>query len=118
MVLTTSSKPAQAGLHFECVAAPGYEPSMMYGKFSMKTLSVTVSDAPSALKIAPDSSRLQGPGRAPPAADRQASPERTDLEINAQPLWPLFQQEISHALGVEVQDVTKDKGLIHDLVAT
>ena len=41
-----------------------------------------------------------------------------DLEIDAELLWPLFQQEISDALGVNVEDVTKDKGLIHDLGAT
>jgi hypothetical protein len=41
-----------------------------------------------------------------------------DLEIDAELLWPLFQQEISDALGVNVEDVTKYKGLIHDLGAT
>ncbi len=38
-----------------------------------------------------------------------------DLEIDAELLWPMFQKEISDALVVEVQDVTKDKGLVHDL---
>jgi hypothetical protein len=41
-----------------------------------------------------------------------------DLEIDAELLWPLFQQQICDALGVNLEDVTKDKGLIHDLGAT
>jgi hypothetical protein len=40
-----------------------------------------------------------------------------DLELNADALWPMFQREISDALGVDLEEVTKDKGLIHDLGA-
>jgi hypothetical protein len=40
-----------------------------------------------------------------------------DLELDADALWPMFQREISDALGVDLEEVTKDKGLIHDLGA-
>ena len=40
-----------------------------------------------------------------------------DLELDADALWPMFQREISDALDVELDEVTKDKGLIHDLGA-
>lgn len=41
-----------------------------------------------------------------------------DPEIDADTLWPLFQREISDALGIESEDVPKDAGLIYDLGAT
>jgi hypothetical protein len=40
-----------------------------------------------------------------------------DLELDADAVWPMFQREISNGLGVEVEAVTKEKGLIHDLGA-
>ena len=40
-----------------------------------------------------------------------------DLELDADALWPTFQREISNGLGVEIEAVTKDKGLIHELGA-
>jgi hypothetical protein len=41
-----------------------------------------------------------------------------DFELDADVLWPMFQREISDGLGVSADEVTKDKGLIHDLGAT
>jgi hypothetical protein len=41
-----------------------------------------------------------------------------DPELDADALWPMFQREISGALGVDAAEVTKDKGLIHDLRAS
>jgi hypothetical protein len=40
-----------------------------------------------------------------------------DLELDADDLRPMFQREISDGLGVNADEVTKDKGLIHDLGA-
>jgi acyl carrier protein len=40
-----------------------------------------------------------------------------DLELDAHALWPIYQREISDALGVDIENVTKEKGLIHDLGA-
>jgi hypothetical protein len=40
-----------------------------------------------------------------------------DLELDADALWPMFQREISDALGVDLEEATKDKGLIQDLGA-
>ena len=41
-----------------------------------------------------------------------------DLELDAHSLWPIYQRAISDALGVDLDEVTNDKGLIHDLGAT
>jgi hypothetical protein len=41
-----------------------------------------------------------------------------DREFDADALWPMVQHEISGALVVDTADVTKDKGLGHDLGAT
>jgi hypothetical protein len=41
-----------------------------------------------------------------------------DLELDAHDLWLMYQRTISDALGVDLDEVTKDKGLIHDLGAT
>jgi hypothetical protein len=41
-----------------------------------------------------------------------------DLELDADTLWPTYQRAVSDALGVDLEEVTKDKGLIHDLGAT
>jgi hypothetical protein len=40
-----------------------------------------------------------------------------DLDVDANILWPLYQQQLAEALDVELSDITKDKGLIHDLGA-
>ena len=40
-----------------------------------------------------------------------------DLDADADILWPLFQREVSDALGVELWEVTKDKWLVQDLGA-
>jgi hypothetical protein len=40
-----------------------------------------------------------------------------DLDLDADALWPMFQREISNGFGVDIEAVTKDKGLIHDLGA-
>ncbi len=40
-----------------------------------------------------------------------------DLELDADAFWPILQRLISDALGVDLEDVTKDKGLVHDLGA-
>ena len=40
-----------------------------------------------------------------------------DSDLDADALWPIFQRAISDALGVEPEEVTKEKGL-HDLGAT
>jgi hypothetical protein len=40
-----------------------------------------------------------------------------DVELDADAFWPLFQREISDALGVDLHEVTKEKGFIHDLGA-
>jgi hypothetical protein len=40
-----------------------------------------------------------------------------DSDLDADALWPLFQRAISDALGVEPEEVTKEKGL-NDLGAT
>jgi hypothetical protein len=40
-----------------------------------------------------------------------------DLDLDADAIWPILQREISDALGVDIETVTKDKGLIHDLGA-
>jgi hypothetical protein len=40
-----------------------------------------------------------------------------DLDLDAHALWPMFQREISNGLGVDIEAVTKEKGLIHDLGA-
>ena len=44
-------------------------------------------------------------------------PEGLDLDADADSLWPLFQRDVSDALGVELREVTKDKWLAHDLGA-
>jgi hypothetical protein len=41
-----------------------------------------------------------------------------DLDIDADLLWLLFQRELSDALGVDLCELTKDKGFVHDLGAT
>jgi hypothetical protein len=41
-----------------------------------------------------------------------------DFDLDADALWPIYQQAISNALGVEPEEVTKEKGLIQDLGAT
>jgi hypothetical protein len=41
-----------------------------------------------------------------------------DLQLDADILWPIYQRAISDALGVDLEEVTKDKGLVHDLGAT
>src|SRR5690242_16437800 len=38
-----------------------------------------------------------------------------DLELDADALWPIYQRAISDALGVDLEVITKEKGLIHDL---
>jgi hypothetical protein len=38
-----------------------------------------------------------------------------DLDVHADILWPLFQCDVSEALGVELWQVTKDERLVHDL---
>jgi hypothetical protein len=40
-----------------------------------------------------------------------------DLELDADALWPIYQRAVSDALGVDLEEVTKDKGLIRDLGA-
>jgi acyl carrier protein len=40
-----------------------------------------------------------------------------DLELDAGALWTIFQREISDTLGIDLEEVTKDKGLIRDLGA-
>jgi hypothetical protein len=40
-----------------------------------------------------------------------------DLELDAGALWPIYQREISDALGIDLEEITKDKGLIGDLGA-
>jgi hypothetical protein len=40
-----------------------------------------------------------------------------DLDLDDDALWPTFQREISDGLGVDIEVVTKDKGLFHDLGA-
>ena len=44
--------------------------------------------------------------------------EVLDLDLDSGAVWPIFQREISDALGVDLEEVTKEKGLIHDLGAT
>jgi hypothetical protein len=41
-----------------------------------------------------------------------------DLQLDADILWPVYQRAISDALGVDLEEVTKDKGFVHDLGAT
>ena len=41
-----------------------------------------------------------------------------DLELDADVLWPIYQRAVSDALGIDLKEITKDKGLIHDLGAT
>ncbi len=38
-----------------------------------------------------------------------------DLELDADSLWPTYQRTICDALGIDLEEVTKDKGLIRDL---
>jgi hypothetical protein len=40
-----------------------------------------------------------------------------DVEMDAEAVWLIYQREISDALGVEPDEVTKDQGLIYDLGA-
>lgn len=40
-----------------------------------------------------------------------------DLEQDADILWPIYQRALSDALGVDLDEVTKGRGLIHDLGA-
>jgi hypothetical protein len=40
-----------------------------------------------------------------------------DLELDADSLWPFYQRTISDALGVDLEEIGKDKGLIRDLGA-
>lgn len=40
-----------------------------------------------------------------------------DLELDADALWPIYQREISDALGIVLEEITKDKGLVRDLGA-
>jgi hypothetical protein len=40
-----------------------------------------------------------------------------DLDLDADALWPIYQRAISDSLGIDLEEVTKDKGLIHDLGA-
>jgi hypothetical protein len=41
-----------------------------------------------------------------------------DLELDADDLWPTFQRAISDVLGVSIEEITKDNGLIQDLGAS
>jgi hypothetical protein len=38
-----------------------------------------------------------------------------DEEMDAESLWPIFRREVSDSLGVEEDEVTKDKWLIREL---
>jgi hypothetical protein len=40
-----------------------------------------------------------------------------DLELDADALWPIFRRAISDALGIDLEEITKEKGLIRDLGA-
>ncbi len=40
-----------------------------------------------------------------------------DLDLDADALWPMYQRELSDALGIELEEITKDKGFIHELGA-
>jgi hypothetical protein len=40
-----------------------------------------------------------------------------DLELDADSLWRIYQRAISDALGVDLEEIRKDKGLIRDLGA-
>ena len=40
-----------------------------------------------------------------------------DLELDADALWPIYRRAISDALGIDFEEITKDKGLIRDLGA-
>lgn len=50
---------------------------------------------------------------------RRALPQAgvLDRDLDADVLWPIYQHAISDALGVDLDEITKDKGLIHDLGA-
>ena len=37
--------------------------------------------------------------------------------MDSEVVWLMYQRKISDALGVELDEVTKDKGLIHELGA-
>lgn len=38
-----------------------------------------------------------------------------DEEMDAESLWPMFQREVSDSLGVDEEEVTKEKWLIREL---
>lgn len=40
-----------------------------------------------------------------------------DSDLDANILWPLYQQQLAEVLSVQRSIITKDKGLIHDLGA-
>jgi hypothetical protein len=40
-----------------------------------------------------------------------------DVDLDGDTVWPILQREISNSLGVDLEAVTKDQGLIHDLGA-
>src|SRR5262245_3476935 len=40
-----------------------------------------------------------------------------DLESDGDAFWPIYQCAISDALGIDLEEVTKDKGLVRDLGA-
>ena len=41
-----------------------------------------------------------------------------DHEVDAEAFWPLFQQQVVDALGIDPDEVTKDKRLFRDLGAS
>jgi hypothetical protein len=41
-----------------------------------------------------------------------------DLQLDADALWVIYQRALSDSLGVDVEEVTKDKGIIYDLGAS
>ncbi len=38
-----------------------------------------------------------------------------DLDLDADSLWPIYQRAICDAFGIDLEEVTKDKGFIRDL---
>jgi acyl carrier protein len=48
---------------------------------------------------------------------RAVSAGPLDDELDAEILWPMFQRAISDALGIEPEEITKDKEVIRDLGA-
>jgi hypothetical protein len=48
---------------------------------------------------------------------RGAAASVLDREVDGDFLWPMFQKALSDGLGVDLDEVTKDKGLFRDLGA-